>query len=538
MNGSIDERMMGAVVALHEAGITLRDYQEDGAEWMMNLELGGESGILADDPGLGKTYQTLALCANWTEGDPPTLIVVPTSIIQQWATASRDVYGNLATYVHHGKRRHSHLWDMPRTRIVITTYGLILHDDSLQTKQWSRVVLDEIHFIKNHRGRTAKRAYSLQAPFRWGLTGTPVQNRRCETEALFRFVLGLSEDAHSTTLDLEWLLENRLLRRTKQGHLRLPDITIQNSTIDFETPEEATFYQRVQTNVRQEFQELMELGGEARDENMMMFELLLRLRQASCHPQLVLNGLARKYDITMKPWKAHSSKHLHLLRMIREHPDESALVFCQFTEEMTILQTLLVGEGLRVARLDGSISEAQRRSTLSRVAVPGAVDVFLIQIRAGGVGLNLQEFSRVYITSPDWNPCNEIQAIARSHRLGQHRAVVVTKLVLSGTQRVPVINDTEAIHTFLQGHHEKCGANSSITGLPDGILRTIVGFTKPLAPPAPIAPVSVIDTRILDIQQRKRLLMSHLLQEPDLLCNGVSARSVRLTRTDWKRLLQ
>ena len=488
----VDDRMMSATVTLHEAGFTLRDYQEEGVQWMFQHEGRGASGILADDPGLGKTLQTLTLADQWQEGDDPTLIVVPTSIIDQWANTARTIYGHLGVYVHHGKRRHAHLWDMPRTRIVITTYGLLLHDSTLQTKQWGRAVLDEIHLIKNHRGKTAKRAYSLKAPYRWGLTGTPVQNRRQETEALFRFVLGMDGDTRDTRIDLEELITTHLLRRTKLTHLNLPNLTIQNSAVDFETVEEATFYQRVQNNVREEFQELMELGGEARDENMMMFELLLRLRQTSCHPQLFLNGLTRKYQVEIDPWVGHSSKHRHLLRMIQDHPREGALVFCQFTEEMDLLQALLTEAGLTVFRLDGSMSDTQRRAMLTAAEAPNTTGVFLIQIRAGGVGLNLQQFSRVYLTSPDWNPCNEIQAIARAHRLGQSLPVVVTKLVLSG---------------------------SSPTDSPD----------QP--------PVSVIDNRILDIQQKKRILMSQLLGEPELLCNGTTRRRVRLTKTDWKRLL-
>jgi SNF2 family DNA or RNA helicase len=224
-----------------------------------------------------------------------------------------------------------------------------------------------------------------------------------------------------------------------------------------------------------------------------MLELLLRLRQTSCHPQLVLNGLSRKYGVQPKPWTGHSSKHLHLIRMLESHRGEAALVFCQFTEEMDLLQTLLREHGFRSARLDGSLSNQERRLTLDRCRRPGEIEVCLIQIRAGGVGLNLQEFNRVYLTSPDWNPCNEIQAIARAHRMGQQRPVTVTKLVLSG------VDATQ----------------------PEGT-----------------APQSMVDSRILDIQDRKRLLMSDLLGEPDLLHNGCRHRRARLTRSDWKRLLR
>ena len=490
MYTTAEDRLIGASATLLEAGLTLRDYQEDGVDWMFRLEQQGQSGILADDPGLGKTLQTLALCDDWVEGDSPTLIVVPTSIIDQWADLARQLYGPLAVYLHHGRRRHPHLWEMPRTRVVITTYGLLLHDPALQTKHWHRAVLDEIHYIKNHRSRTAQAAYRLQATFRWGLSGTPVQNTPRETKALFRFVLGLDGNARQTDLDLPLLIRNRLLRRTKQTHLTLPEIQIATSEIDFETESEAKFYRRVQQDVSEEFQELSQMDLATTDS---MLELLLRLRQTSCHPQLVLNGLSRKYGVQPKPWTGHSSKHLHLIRMLESHRGEAALVFCQFTEEMDLLQTLLREHGFRSARLDGSLSNQERRLTLDLCRRPGEIEVCLIQIRAGGVGLNLQEFNRVYLTSPDWNPCNEIQAIARAHRMGQQRPVTVTKLVLSG------VDATQ----------------------PEGT-----------------APQSMVDSRILDIQNRKRLLMSDLLGEPDLLHNGCRHRRARLTRSDWKRLLR
>jgi SNF2 family DNA or RNA helicase len=502
------ERLMEATVALHEASpsITLRDYQEEGVRWMMTQEAQSGGGLLGDDPGLGKTYQTLALCADWREGDHPTLVVVPTSIIQQWATAARAIYGHYGVYLHHGKRRHAHLWEMPRCRIVITSYGLLLHDDALQQNQWGRAVLDEIHYIKNHTGKTAKRAYSLQAPFRWGLSGTPVQNRPKETEALFRFVLGMGPDPGPVHLDLVELMETRFLRRTKETHLELPEITVSVQEVDFESRAEADFYQKVQTDVARQFQEMV--GGEAREENMAMFELLLRLRQASCHPQLVLNGLQRKYDVEVGQWedgRVHSSKQQHLVSMIRGHPAEAALIFCQFTEEMDMLERMLGSTGGQVLRLDGSMSQTERDSMIraARWADPPEVTVspdgrvtvapvFLIQIRAGGVGLNLQDFSQVYITSPDWNPCNEIQAIARAHRMGQRRPVTVHKLVLSG--------------------------------------RCVESGDEEVA-------VVPIDQRILDIQTQKRCLMSDLLQEPELLENGIRKRR-RLTKRDWQRLLK
>jgi SNF2 family DNA or RNA helicase len=277
----------------------------------------------------------------------------------------------------------------------------------------------------------------------------------------------------------------------------------------------------VQRNVKREFTQLADQCLTASEENVVKFELLLRLRQASQHPQLVLNGFSRKYKRSFGKWlnketgePLASSKHLHLLEMLKGHPEESAIVFCQFTEEMNILEQLLADNGFPCLRLDGSMNSAQRQEMLQQcggsvvnnrqtlragdagASLPRSLmkmigdylrpPTTLIQIKAGGVGLNLQAFSRVYINSPDWNPCNEIQAMARSHRLGQTRKVVVKRLAIEA---------------------------------PEG--------------------ETVIDDRIMGVQETKRNLMADLLNEEELRCNGRrQTGKVGLTSNDFKKLLK
>ena len=492
-------RSQTVVTSLAKIGITLKPYQVDGINWMFSLEAQSSGGILADDPGLGKTFQALSLVTS-SPPDTTTLVVVPTTLITQWKQVAQQLLGTHAVYVHHGTRDHT---KFPMTRVVITTYGIVRKELELANKRFHRIILDEGHEIKNKGSKISQAVMNLQAPLRWILSGTPVQNSEKDICNLFRFVLG---HAPNTTqrIELTTLIQDKLLRRRKEDVLagKIPELDIETLMIPFSSEKEEKFYFKVDNNVKREWQSKLEESSNAREANLEMFELLLRLRQVSQHPQLVLNGFKRKFGRDFGKWQETSSKHKALLEMLKTHPTEGSLVFSQFTEEIDILEKLLSENGFEILRLDGSISARERDYILEKankkvvdVSASGlnlptaAVNniqsfirprVFLIQIKAGGVGLNLQAFSRVYLTSPDWNPCNEIQAIARSHRLGQTRKVVVKILVLN---------------------------------TPDDR--------------------SVIDDRILTVQDRKRNLMADLLEEEGLR----PKQKTSLSTTDFRELL-
>ena len=478
-------RYNNALSSLKGNGLTLYPHQQEGVKWMIERESQMSGGLLCDDPGLGKTHQVLSLVVTGPKTEA-TLIVVPTSIIEQWRLASSKLVGKRAVLVFHGPKRPYHV---PRTRVVITTYDIMRDEcDNFRRHHWDRIILDEIHKIKNSQSLTHKAALRLKATYKWGLTGTPVQNRTDEILSLFRFIKGR---AAAKTDKLAELIQTNLIRRDKETVLvdKIPELTVETIQIEFMSELERVEYMRVQNNVREEYNELMELGGNARDENVAIFELLLRLRQASQHPQLVRNGFTRKFmkggGKKMKPYIGTSSKHVALLKML-EDEGLPALVFCHFREEIEIVETMLVGKGMSCARIDGSTS-SQTRAELIRNMMDIGKDipqVLIIQIAAGGVGLNLQRYSRVYLLSPDWNPCNEIQAIGRSHRLGQTHPVKVRRLVL----------------VDIKGEF------------------------------------SVIDSRILEIQQTKRDLMADLLKEPGLRENG-KAKRFRLGKVEYKLLL-
>ena len=501
-----EDRLQTAKETLKKTGRNFHPHQIEGIQWMMNLEAQGLGGLLADDPGLGKTYQALSLVATSPPGCT-SLIIVPTSILKQWESVAIELLGEFAVYLHHGPRRQR---PPPQgMKCILTTFGLIRAEEELRQAQWYRVIVDEAHIAKNSASKTSKALRELDTSFRWSLTGTPVQNARKELVNLFKWVRGDGPDDNSP-LDVETWVKDHLLRRRKEIVLegKLPDIDVESTAVPFQSDREAKFYEIVQRNVKREWVATANQCLTAQEENVIMFELLLRLRQAAQHPHLVLQGYARKFkkqgdhasaqkmkDSMNTKWKDYvSSKHNYLLESLQRDQtrDESSLVFCQFTEEIKILEKLLIQKGIPCRSLHGGVCVDTRASILREVDTIQTPIVLLIQIKAGGVGLNLQKFSCVYLTSPDWNPSNEIQAMARAHRIGQNKRVLVKRLVLQTDKTTD-----------------------------DG------------------KPVPTIDDKILAIQEDKRTLMALLLKEGALRSNGRDTRKrVGLTQKDYKRLLK
>lgn len=511
-------------------GIHLRDYQIEGVSWMFRQEADGHGGLLADEPGLGKTFQSLALAASSL--DTVNLVVVPSSTLAQWKRDATLLCGEV--YLHHGNGRKR---SIPKnTRIVLTTPQTLTISGHFYDKydprfvnlhriSWDRIIVDEVHCIKNHNSKASKCFMKLIGTYKWGLSGTPIQNSKAEIKNLFKFVTNTPEGG-VLVKKVEDLLDpvtGILLRRKKVDKLPcLPTQEIENVGVDFNSEEELNFYLKVKKNVRSEF--LMAQWGTAQEEMAVLMELLLRMRQMSSHPQLVIDGYRRKLvkqGVTKQeaerifPDWTHgvSSKHETLLKLVSEHPDDNSIIFSQFTGEMDILETLFRSKGYTVGRIDGSLSQKQKANVIAGCDVIDSVntivnnrfpsevdkligsflrpDILLIQIRAGGVGLNLQSYNRVYISSPDWNPANEDQAMARAWRLGQRKKVHVKRVVL---------NDID----------EK---------------------------------TTVIDTRILSIQESKRKLQAKLLHDETLNYNGKRTGSKwssgrGLNRKDLTRLLR
>ena len=427
-------------------------YQSDGVKWMIGMEAqtsGPKGGFLCDEMGLGKTVQLIStILAN---PQPRTLIIVPKSIITQWAEEINRFAPSLTISIFDGPGRKidrtADITIAPYTLLTVKG-GTVESKTALHTVKWNRIILDEAHEIRNKTSKLFKCVCRLESEIRWLVTGTPVFNSMEDFVSLCVF-LGISRNfVQGRTKEIKDIY---ILRRTKEDlakiseRLRLPPCHFENVELDM-LPDEKALYECVfmeaQDTIRDAFREVQSLNSK----NMVILECLLRARQCMIWPQMYLNGIASKNETTPSKWEGRSNKMETLFRMIGEHPTEKSLVFCQFKGEMNYIQSQL---DCPVYRIDGSVPKEERVKQINRFKNESSGAVFIIQIKSGGQGLNLQEATRVYIMAPAWNPATELQAIARSHRTGQTQAVYVKKLIYKECARFVSVEEEMMA---LQGH--------------------------------------------------------------------------------------
>ena len=427
-------------------------YQRDGVEWMLGMEnqtTGPKGGFLCDEMGLGKTVQLISTLL----GNPKqrTLIIVPKSIIAQWVEEINHFAPSLFVRVFDGPGREldQELLSSPeKCSVTIAPYSLISAKSELHNLHWNRVILDEAHEIRNKGSKIFKSVCLLKTEIRWIVTGTPVFNSMQDFVSLCTF-FGLSKNfVQGRTKDVK---DVYILRRTKEDlskvneRLTLPPCTFENVELDMFDEEKALYefvFLEAQGIIQDAFREAQSVNAK----NMIILECLLRARQCMIWPQMYLNGVGKKNGTKPTVWTGRSRKMETLFQMIGEHPDEKTLIFCQFKGEMNYIQSQLSCE---VFRIDGSVSKDARVEQINAFKKSPKGSVFIIQIKSGGQGLNLQEATRVYITGPAWNPATELQAIGRSHRMGQNHAVYVKKLVYKECSRFVSVEEEMMA---LQGH--------------------------------------------------------------------------------------
>ena len=431
---------------------SLRPYQQDGLAWLQFLAQAGLGGILADDMGLGKTIQVLAhLELERTVGrlTDPVLVVAPTSVIFNWqAEAARHAPG-LRLLALTGPGRSKHFSELANHDLVLTSYALLPRDAAILLDQhWHAVILDEAQMIKNPRTQGAATVRALQANHRLALTGTPLENHLGELWSIMHFVLpGLLgpdeafrsrfrtpiEKQPGTEVAVERLraLEARirpfLLRRTKQAVLAdLPPRTEIIQRVELPV-EQRDLYESIRAAMDKRVREALTRAGLAKSQ-IVMLDALLKLRQACCDPSLVKLPSARKVT--------RSAKRDALIDLLAILVDEGrkALVFSQFTSMLDLIETAIDADPRLApvprARLDGDT--ADRGGAVERFQ-RGDAQLFLLSLKAGGVGLNLTAADTVIHYDPWWNPAVENQATDRAHRIGQDKPVFVYKLIAAGT---------------------------------------------------------------------------------------------------------
>ena len=425
---------------------------------MLMRELGKSAvrgGFLCDEMGLGKTVQIIATIL----GNPgkKSLIIVPKSIVIQWGEEIAKFAPKLNVVLFDGPNRKITKEIFDETDIVIAPYSVMIkkgkpkgYATELHQFNWGRVILDEGHEIRSSSSKIYASVKTLSSQIRWIISGTPVYNSMSDFVSLCGFLGIPGSLVQGMTKRIR---EVYVLRRTKQDvaefnkRLELPPCDFQNIELEM-YPEELSLYKEVYEKSQDTIREIFKKENSGMH-SMHVLECLLRTRQTMIWPQLYIDGVAKKDDELPEPWEGRSKKMETLFELIKSHPKEKSLVFCQFVEEMNHIEESLTEQGHLVFRIDGSVEQSVRTERLDMFKKSTRACVFVIQIKSGGQGLNLQEATRVYITTPSWNPATELQAIARSHRTGQCHNVVVRKLVYTGTEELPSI---EEAMMALQGH--------------------------------------------------------------------------------------
>ncbi len=424
---------------------TLRDYQADGLAWMQFLREYQLAGILADDMGLGKTVQTLAHILIEKEAGRltrPALVIAPTSLMTNWQEEAARFAPGLRVLLLQGKERLELFDTIAQADLVLTTYALLPRDEEkLREHEYHLVILDESHYIKNNRSKAAQSAGLLTARHRLCLTGTPLENHLGELWSQFHFLLpGLLGDEKTFNSHfrhpierqddpLRRMLLNRrikpfLLRRTKDNVAKeLPPKTEMVRKVEL-SGAQRDLYETVRLAMDKKVRDEIDKKGVARSQ-IVILEALLKLRQVCCDPRLVKALPARKKD-------NGSAKLVDLMQMVDDLLEEGRkiLVFSQFTSMLALIEEELDARRIPYALLTGDTKD---RAAQVAAFQQGAVPIFLISLKAGGVGLNLTAADTVIHYDPWWNPAAENQATDRAWRIGQDKPVFVYKLIAKGT---------------------------------------------------------------------------------------------------------
>ena len=440
----------GVEAAAQPAGFVgeLRDYQREGLGWMEFLRRFSFGGCLADDMGVGKTAQVLALFETRRamraagQSVAPSLVVVPRSLVFNWKQEAERFTPQLRILDYTGAERNGD--DFAAYDAVLVTYGTLRRDIvRLKETEFDYLVLDEAQAIKNAGTESARAARLLRGGHRLALSGTPVENHLGELWSLFEFLnpgmlgaasvfkvaggVGRSPDEDTRRL-LAHGLRPFILRRTKEQVAReLPPKTEQTIYCELK-PTQRALYNELRQHYRNALLKRVETDGLAKSK-IQVLEALLRLRQAACHPGL----------LDPKRAAEPSAKLDTLLEQLRQVVEEGhkALVFSQFTSLLAIVREHLDADGTAYAYLDGQTRD--RQACVERFQNDGDCRLFLISLKAGGLGLNLTAAEYVFLLDPWWNPAVEAQAVDRAHRIGQEHQVFAYRLIARDTVEEKVL---------------------------------------------------------------------------------------------------
>jgi SNF2 family DNA or RNA helicase len=444
----------------------LRPYQEEGFNWLNRLAQWGVGACLADDMGLGKTVQALAQILSMAARGP-SLVVAPTSVCLNWESETAKFAPTLNVIMFGGSRREETIKRLKPFDLVICSYGLLQQEgELLASVDWQAIVLDEAQAIKNMATKRSQAAMELNGAFKMVATGTPIENHLGELWNVFRFInpgllgslkqfnvrfaspIEKSQDKKARAR-LKKLIQPFILRRTKNQVLEeLPSRT--EITIKVEMgEEESSLYEALR---RSALDNLAGIGKveEKGETYVKILAEIMRLRRACCNPRLILPESPIP--------SAKLDAFAEIIGELRENRHK-ALVFSQFVSHLEIIRRFVERAGIRYQYLDGSTPPKERKQRMEAFQ-SGDGDLFLISLKAGGVGLNLTAADYVIHMDPWWNPAVEDQASDRAHRIGQQRPVTIYRLVAKGTIEEKIVG----LHQHKRGLADSLLDESDISG--------------------------------------------------------------------------
>ena len=435
----------------------LRPYQKKGLSWLTKLESMGLNPCLADDMGLGKTIQIIALLLHERErlqagkesAMPPTLLVAPTSVLTNWQKEIQKFAPQLKSIIHHGSNRvqeqAAFQGACDAQDIVITSFQIARRDKQLLNQyQWRRIVLDEAQNIKNPKSAQAKAIFSLDAPYRIALTGTPIENRLMDLWAIFNYLnpgyLGTvtqfrrayeipiqrdSDEIKSRLL--HQLVHPFILRRLKTDRSIIDDLPEKQEQKVYcnLTKEQASLYQAVVNEVQKQID-----GAEGIQRKGLILSTLMKLKQICNHPAQFLQDGSPFTEV-----RSHKLARVNQMMEEALRESDSLLVFTQFTEVGHQLDVhLRQRHGCPVYYLHGGTSRKRRQQMIETFQDPDSMPgIFILSLKAGGVGITLTRANHVFHFDRWWNPAVENQATDRAYRIGQKKTVFAHKMVTVGT---------------------------------------------------------------------------------------------------------
>lgn len=436
-------------------GVVYARHQVEGINWMLGKEQDGydvpgsdykvRGGILGDEMGLGKTVQSLALIVNGMGKN--TLILMPLAVRKQWEDAALKCRVNVFVAEKSGFVRKGRTI-LNGKSIYLGHYDKMVSDLALfQTVRWDRIILDEAQRIRNTKTVTGSSVLKLNAMFKWVLTATPIVNSLDDVVAYLKFIgfKGLGSGWSSSYE--KWICHIYMARTLDEGEAPAgltmpPDATSETLNLDFTSKEEEEVYNGILDNLEAKWRSAQALNGRAYQ--LQKFAMLLRLRQVSVNPQIYIRARQKEtFGWTGPEFMLPSRKFDEISSLMRQSAElgESNrwIVFCQFHDEMVLLSEFLKAfpQTGSVLQYHGGMSMAERDQAIEQskvLSTDGKQDVFLIQLQAGGTGLNLQHYNRIIFTSPWWTSALLEQAKGRAIRIGQKDVVKIYWLKLKAEE--------------------------------------------------------------------------------------------------------